>query len=94
MAGGITMSLAKETEKAEALLERGLFSHLLEILWRSTFLTALLVAVDYFYRPNAFDIEDVWVTFIICLVGFSIITFFGLLLAAGKYRKPSKSGRE
>jgi hypothetical protein len=88
------MRLAKETEKAEALLGRGLFSHLLEILWRSAFLTALLVAVNYFFRPQTFDIEDVWVTFIICLIGFTIITFFGLLLAAGKYRKPNRGRRE
>jgi hypothetical protein len=94
MAEGVAMSLAKETERAEAILGRGLFSHLLEILWRSAFLTALLVAVDYFFRPQAFDMEDVWSTFIICLVGFTIITFFGLLLAAGKYRKPNKGGRE
>lgn len=84
------MSLARETEKSQ---ERSLLSHLLEILWHSALLTILLLAADYFFRPRAFALEDVLITFIPCVVGFSIITFFGLLLTGSKYRKPSKGGR-
>jgi len=84
------MSLAKETERARAPLSRSLFAHLVKILWWSTLLTAFLASVSYFSNPAAFDLADVWVTFVAVLIMFAVITFFGVLLAAGRYRKRSR----
>ena len=81
------MSLAKETARARAIPGRGLFSHLAEILWRSALLTAFLTLGFYFLNPAHVDVADVWVTFVAVLIMHAVITFFGLLLAAGRYRK-------
>lgn len=86
------MSLGKETEHARALLGRGLLSHLFSILWQSACLTALLSAVAYFYRPSTFEASHVWFTFAALFVMCAVITFFVLLLAAGRYRR--RAGRE
>jgi L-asparagine transporter-like permease len=81
------MSLAKETESARDLLGRGLLAHLPKALWWSALLTAFLALVSYFSNPAAFDMADVWVTFVAVFVMFAVIIFLGLLLAVGKYRK-------
>jgi hypothetical protein len=81
------VSLAKETQRARVLLERGLLPHLVEALWRSALLTAFLMPGFYFLNPTAFDVADVCVTFAAVLVMHVVGTFFVLLLAAGRYRK-------
>ena len=81
------MSLAEETERARDLLSRGPLAHLAKILLWSALLTASLALVSYFSNPAAFDVADVWVTFVALFILFAFITFFGLLLAAGRYRK-------
>ena len=79
-------------KQAGALLKRSLFSYIFEILWRSVLLTAVLSLVYYLDKPKSFAFADVWITFIV-VTGFqSILTFFGLLAAAGRYRKRPKDG--
>lgn len=81
------MSLVKETERARAVLDKGLLSHLFSILCWSGSLTGLLSAADYFSSPSTFEAPNVWLTFAALFVMCAVITFFGLLLAAGRYRR-------
>jgi hypothetical protein len=86
------MSLGKETEHARALLGRGLLSHLSDILRWSAGLTGLLAVAAYFSSPSTFEASDVWFTFGTVFVMCAVITFFGLLLAAGRHRR--RAGRK
>jgi len=81
------MSLEKETARAASVLGRGLLAHLSTVVWWSACLTALLSLAAYFSRPETFEASDAWFTFVALFVTFAAVTFFGLLLAAGRHRK-------
>ena len=96
-------AVESETENAEDLLKRSLFSYLLEIIWRSALATILFLAVKYLFGRRALDLEYalgilnleyVLGIFALSVVASSIITFLVLLLAAGNYRKRNGSGRD
>ncbi len=80
-----------DNKQARALLDRSLLSYLFEILWRSVAFTAVFSTIDYFFKPKAFTRDDVIINFIAFVILFSLITFFGLLMAAGRHRKRPKN---
>lgn len=75
-----------DNKQARALLQRSPLSYLVEILWRSALLTAVLALVDYLSRPKFFDFNDVWINLAVIVVFFSILQLLSLLLAAARYR--------
>jgi hypothetical protein len=87
------MSLEEERDGSRKVLEQGFLRHFLRVLWQSAALASLMVLTNYVLRPKAFDFEGVWVTFALCFVGFSIVTFSALLVAAVKYRPSRKSSK-
>jgi hypothetical protein len=80
-----------DNKQARAVLDRSLVSYLFEILWRSVVFTVVLSAADYFFEPKSFTVDDVVINFVAFVVLFSLVTFMGLLLAAGRYRKRPKN---
>jgi uncharacterized membrane protein YedE/YeeE len=79
-----------DNKQARALLDRGLHSHLFEILWRSVAFTLVLSAVDFFLQPKAFAWDKVVINFVAFVILNSVIIFLGLLMAAGRHRKQPK----
>jgi len=78
-------------KQAHALLDRGFLSYVLEILWRSVLFTAVFSGIDYLWKPKVFTRDDVIINFIAFVVLFTLISLFGLLMAAGRYRKRPKN---
>jgi len=78
-----------ENNRARALLERGLVSHVQEILWRSALLAAALSIHSYSIRPKAFEFDFVFTTFVIISIGLLIIKFHSFLIAAARFRNRS-----
>lgn len=76
-----------DNKEAKTALERGLLYYLLQVLWQSALLTAFLELSHYLIGPKMFDVSSTLVTFVVIFVAFSFVTFFGLLMAAGRYRK-------
>ena len=76
-----------DNKQAGDLLKRSLVSYFWEILWRSVLFAVVLSAVDYFFRPKQFTFNDVVINLVFFVILNSIITIFGLLMAAGRYRK-------
>jgi hypothetical protein len=79
-----------DNKQARALLDRGLLSYLFAILWRSAAFTIVLSAVDYLLKPKSFAWDNVLINFVAFVILNSVITFLGLLMAAGRYRKRPK----
>ena len=78
-------------EQARALLGRGFLSYAFEILWRSVAFTVVLSGVDYLLQPKAFTRDSVIINFIAFVVLNTLIVLFGVLIAAGRYRRRPKN---
>ena len=89
--GGFSITAMMNNEQAQTLLGKGFLWHAFGILWRSVALAAFWSGVDYLARRKTFTREDVIFNFVACVIMFSLFTFFGLLMAAGRYRKRPKN---
>jgi len=75
-----------DNKQSRTVLQRSLLSHVFEVLWRSALLTAGLTLFNYLFRRETFELADVWINLVALTFVVSIGAFFGLLMAAGRYR--------